>query len=141
MFWAGDTAQTIFNGSAFTFNELTASMYRLEVCPRVLQCNKLVAHPMRQKEIFSPFETRHIPQFFSLTVNFRSQRGILRCAQTVLDLIALYWPFSIDKVPKEEGHIGGQRPLYFNAEENDYVLLKSLITKARSVRDRVLNGA
>lgn len=32
MLWAGDTAQTIFPGSTFTFNELKALMHRAEVC-------------------------------------------------------------------------------------------------------------
>jgi len=31
MLWAGDTAQTISRGSSFSFSELKAFMYRLEV--------------------------------------------------------------------------------------------------------------
>jgi len=31
MMWAGDTAQTISRGSSFSFSELKAFMYRLEV--------------------------------------------------------------------------------------------------------------
>lgn len=36
MFWAGDTAQTISAGSSFSFNELKAFLFRIEViCPTI----------------------------------------------------------------------------------------------------------
>ena len=36
LFWAGDTAQTISSGSSFRFQDLTALLYRFEVCPIIL---------------------------------------------------------------------------------------------------------
>ncbi|KAI0693636.1 hypothetical protein BC835DRAFT_1415776 [Cytidiella melzeri] len=110
LFWAGDTAQTVFAGSAFTFNQLKAFMWRTE------------------REIYPTRGVSKDPKFFQLTVNYRSQQGILACAQSVLDCLMAYWPTSIDEVPKEEGLARGQLPIMFVRHEEN--LLRRLIGKA-----------
>ncbi|KAI0344277.1 hypothetical protein BDW22DRAFT_1147716 [Trametopsis cervina] len=111
--WAGDTAQTIFAGSSFTFNELKASMWRIE--------DELHDAPAGSPD----------PKFFQLSVNHRSQQGILSCSQTVLDCMFQFWPASLDKALKEPPVSGGQPPLFHNFN-GDRGLLQSLIQSERN---------
>ncbi|KIY72673.1 hypothetical protein CYLTODRAFT_343644, partial [Cylindrobasidium torrendii FP15055 ss-10] len=101
LFWAGDTAQSISDGSSFQFNELKAFQHRLEgaSCTRPrLQDNQ--------------------PRFFTLDVNYRSHSGIVDCACSVIELIYKLWPNSIDKLAPEVGLIEGPKPVFFNNRDH-----------------------
>ncbi|KAJ7237490.1 hypothetical protein B0H12DRAFT_1238227 [Mycena haematopus] len=102
LFWAGDTAQTISVGSSFRFNELKAFIYRIE---------------QRRLETRKPSELYHQPVWqprtFQLTVNYRSHAGIVNCAHTIIEIIQLLWPYSIDILGRERGTVDGLRPVFF----------------------------
>ncbi|KAI0089802.1 hypothetical protein BDY19DRAFT_992766 [Irpex rosettiformis] len=116
LFWAGDTAQTVFAGSAFTFNELKAFMWRTE---RESESEIALNHKILKE-----------PVFFELTVNFRSQQGILACAQSVLDCISAFWPATVDRLPKEEGLCRGKQPIMFVRQGGEEDLLRLLVRNA-----------
>ncbi|KAJ7836348.1 hypothetical protein B0H14DRAFT_2794293 [Mycena olivaceomarginata] len=110
LFWAGDTAQTISVGSSFRFNELKAFLYRIE--QRRLETNKypeLSHQPVWQ------------PRTFQLTINYRSHAGIVNCAHTVIEVITLFWPYSIDVLDRERGTVDGLRPVFFTGFDSGNV--------------------
>jgi len=98
LFWAGDTAQTIALGSSFRFTELKAFQYRVE--------ERLVQDSSKKLSMIKPKD-------FQLTINYRSHAGILDCAQSVIELIEKFWPYSIDIISPEEGVIDGKKPIFF----------------------------
>ncbi|KLO20395.1 hypothetical protein SCHPADRAFT_897689 [Schizopora paradoxa] len=98
LFWAGDTAQTIAIGSAFRFNDLKAFLHRVEEMVEV--------NPVK-------------PSSFQLTMNYRSHGGIVSCADSVIQLITKFWPYSIDILRPERGAVEGSKPVFFVGwEEN-----------------------
>ncbi|GBE80111.1 predicted protein [Sparassis crispa] len=103
LFWAGDTAQTISVGSAFKFNDLRAFMHRVETT------------------VISSSRPRAEPEFFQLCVNYRSHAGIVNCAQSVIELLMLFWPNSIDSLTQEKALIDGPKPMFFNGRDENSV--------------------
>ncbi|GJE94268.1 hypothetical protein PsYK624_104370 [Phanerochaete sordida] len=114
LLWAGDTAQTIFAGSSFTFNTLKAFLYRQE-----------------EKEPIG-FRAKQRPAFFTLTTNFRSRGGIVECGQTVLDLISEFWPGSVDQIPKE-AISSGSRPYFFHNAKGADLDLRRLLSESNNL--------
>lgn len=84
-----------------------------------------------KESVHGPSRTKRLPEFFTLTVNYRSQQGILALAQAILELITSHWPHSIDHVPAEIGHEGGKKPVFFITHEEGSGLLQRLIANAR----------
>ncbi|KAF7367508.1 UvrD-like helicase ATP-binding domain-containing protein [Mycena sanguinolenta] len=110
LFWAGDTAQTISVGSSFRFNELKAFIYRIE--QRRLETRK--ASELYYQPVWQP-------RTFQLTVNYRSHAGIVNCAHTVIEVIQLFWPYSIDILGRERGTVDGLRPVFFTGFDSGNV--------------------
>lgn len=81
VFFAGDTAQTIAKGVGARFSDLST--------------------------LLSTFGTKVI----QLTTNYRSHGQILALANSVVGLIETLFPFSIDKLEKEESLTTGMKPL------------------------------
>jgi hypothetical protein len=52
---------------------------------------------------------------FQLVRNYRSHAGIVNCARSVVELIQLFWPESIDTLAPEHGQVAGAQP-YFHME-------------------------
>ncbi|KAF8336960.1 uncharacterized protein EI90DRAFT_3013934 [Cantharellus anzutake] len=100
-FWGGDTAQTISVGSSFRFEDLKALVYREELSDR------FVASGARE-----PVN----PEVFQLPINYRSHQGIVACAGSIIDLITTLFPYSIDKLQREESTVPGPEPLIFRHE-------------------------
>ncbi|KAG8979593.1 hypothetical protein FRB93_010040 [Tulasnella sp. JGI-2019a] len=98
MFFAGDTAQTIAIGSSFRFDDLKAYLYRIE------NADLMVKERKRQAV--------H-PAFFQLSVNYRSHRGIVNTATSVVGLITKLFPHSIDTLTPERGIVDGPKPVFF----------------------------
>ncbi|KAF8151989.1 hypothetical protein K438DRAFT_1988110 [Mycena galopus ATCC 62051] len=107
LFWAGDTAQTISIGSSFRFNELKAFLHRIEEQRK--KSSALYHQPVWQ------------PRTFQLTVNYRSHAGIVNCAHTVIEVIAMFWPYSIDLLARERGTVDGLRPVFFTGFDSGNV--------------------
>ena len=53
------------------------------------------------------------PETFSLSVNYRTNGGIVDCAQTVVETITHFWPDSIDILERERGLVDGPKPIFF----------------------------
>jgi hypothetical protein len=56
---------------------------------------------------------------FQLAINYRSHGGIVNCANSVIELITRFWPYSIDNVAQEEGVVDGLKPLFLGIDANE----------------------
>ncbi|KAF8139771.1 hypothetical protein EV363DRAFT_1497668, partial [Boletus edulis] len=106
LFWAGDTAQTISAGSSFRFNELKAFLYRIE--------RDQSAHLIQDRSVTDPTA-------FQLATNYRSHRGIVDCAHTIIERITHFWPDSIDVLQPEYGIVNGLKPMFLRGGDQDTV--------------------
>ncbi|CAG8603421.1 5444_t:CDS:10 [Funneliformis mosseae] len=96
IFMAGDVAQCIARGSTFRFRDLYALIYQWNL-KRDLTEN-IHYNPIKPKE-------------FELNTNYRSHRGILELASSVIHLLWKFFPDSIDKFSPELSEVGGPQPL------------------------------
>ena len=80
-FLTGDTAQCIMRGISFRFKDLTTIFYDAKLTSKRSDPQVKVTDPKLKK----------------LTINFRSDSGILRLAASVLDILAHFFPASFDK--------------------------------------------
>ncbi|CAG8480420.1 12096_t:CDS:10 [Ambispora gerdemannii] len=94
IFLAGDIAQCIAKGSSFRFQNIRALMYKWELTR--IQTNT-IPHSIKPKQ-------------FELNVNYRSHNGILRLAASIIDLIWLFFPESIDRLSREHSYVSGPWP-------------------------------
>lgn len=83
-FFSGDTAQTIAKGVSFKFSDL------LEI------------YTSKKKEF---------PKIVQLKKNYRSHGRILELANSIVDLVQLYFPHTIDKLKREISDIEGPKPI------------------------------
>ncbi|RIA97774.1 P-loop containing nucleoside triphosphate hydrolase protein, partial [Glomus cerebriforme] len=97
IFFAGDTAQCIAQGSSFRFQDIRSLIYQWELNRTKINYNLCSMKPKQ----------------FELNVNYRSHNGILRLASSVIDLIWHFFPNSIDRLSRERGEIGGPLPIMF----------------------------
>ena len=84
VFFCGDTAQTIAKGVGFRFYDL--------------------------KDIFSNHQV-DIPSVVQLTKNYRSHNMILNLANSIVDVIELFFPQTIDKLQRESSDLDGPKPI------------------------------
>jgi hypothetical protein len=61
------------------------------------------------------------PKTFHLTKNYRSHGGIVRCAQSVIELITNFWPNAIDVLSREAGVVDGCKPVFFSGWDSSTV--------------------
>jgi hypothetical protein len=54
------------------------------------------------------------PKHFTLSINYRSHRGIVNCAHSVIELLTRMWPDSIDILDRESGLIDGPKPAFLS---------------------------
>ena len=99
LFFSGDTAQNIAKGVGFRFCDLS----------HVFDKNNFPNH-----EITKPV-VRH------LTVNFRSHSRILDLANSLVSILELCFPKTIDRLQKEKSNLDGPKPILL--EHNDTELL------------------
>lgn len=85
VFFAGDTAQTIAKGVGARFSDLKCVFKQLDI------------------------------NIIQLTTNYRSHGKILALANSVVSIIETLFPFSIDKLKKEESESDGLRPILLTA--------------------------
>lgn len=105
LFIAGDTAQTISEGSSFRFDDLKSMLFKAE------------------KEMFEE-ETGILwssPHLFQLAVNYRSHGGIVNAAHTVVDVITRLFPYSIDTLDPETSVVNGVRPVFYHGADQEAV--------------------
>ena len=84
VFFCGDTAQTIAKGVTFRFHDLKPVFKNKDdVDPKVIQ----------------------------LTKNYRSHGKILELANSIVDIVELYFPHTIDKLQRESSDLDGPKPI------------------------------
>ena len=98
--FSGDTAQTIARGIDFRFEDIRSLFYN----EFYIKARNFQLCETRQKGVIS--------DIFSLSQNFRTHTGVLRLAQSVIDLISYFFPQSIDVLDPEISHIYGEPPIF-----------------------------
>ncbi|KAM3369762.1 hypothetical protein ACQJBY_017559 [Aegilops geniculata] len=110
--FAGDTAQTIAKGVDFRFEDIRLLFYTTflsdtEVCNKGIEYGKQV----------------HLSDMFQLTQNFRTHCGILRMAQSIMNLLYYFFPSSVDKLNPETGLIHGEAPLLLESGNGENAIM------------------
>ncbi|XP_068645381.1 uncharacterized protein [Aristolochia californica] len=100
--FAGDTAQTIDRGIDFRFQDIRSLFYR-EFRSEVKN-----EYKMRGKG-----NELRVSEIFSLSQNFRTHDGLLKLAQSVIDLLYRFFPSSIDVLKPETSLINGEAPVKY----------------------------
>jgi hypothetical protein len=100
--FAGDTAQTIAPGVGFRFESVKDVFFH---------------------EIFPRSTGTRVPEFYHLKQNFRTHSGVVNIANTVVELLVHFFPYSIDKLDPEFSLIEGPLPIFLSSQED---LLSSL---------------
>ena len=94
VFFSGDTAQTISKGINFSFNDLMSMIdnfsHKSKTCLR--------------------------PQMIYLTTNFRSHNRILAMANSIISLLEICFPGSIDNLSKEKSDNDGMIPIALDSK-------------------------
>ncbi|XP_073153825.1 uncharacterized protein [Henckelia pumila] len=111
--FSGDTAQTVARGIDFRFQDIRSLFY-----------NEFV---LKSKYSESPGGVKKglISDCFSLCQNFRTHIGVLRLAQSVIDLLFHFFPLSVDALPPETSLIHGESPVAIEpgSDENSIITI------------------
>ncbi|KAM3142568.1 hypothetical protein pb186bvf_005227 [Paramecium bursaria] len=99
LFLCGDTAQNIAKGVGFRFQDLKS----------------LFANKVNQNNKFTTFQ---------LTTNFRSHNNILQIANSIVGIIQIFFPKTIDKLSKETSDLDGPKPMIIHSQESLFLFLK-----------------
>ncbi|XP_078174345.1 uncharacterized protein LOC144568004 isoform X2 [Carex rostrata] len=105
--FAGDTAQTIARGIDFRFEDIRSLFYK----------------EFRSKLKGKEKETR-LSDMFQLCENFRTHIGVLKLAQSVIDLLYYFFPFSVDKLNPETSLIYGDAPVLLESGDGENAITK-----------------
>ena len=90
-FFSGDSAQTIAKGVGFRFSQLR-NLFRP------------VQHNPRERNV-------ELPSIHQLSINFRSHGKILDLANSLIKIIELGYPNTIDKLKREVSWVEGLKPM------------------------------
>ncbi|XVF02940.1 hypothetical protein REPUB_Repub04eG0217900 [Reevesia pubescens] len=105
--FCGDTAQTIARGIDFRFEDIRSLFYNEFVLESKCKTND------KKKE------KGQISKSFHLSQNFRTHDGVLRLAQSVIDLLYRYFPSLVDILCPETSLIYGEAPIWLESENED----------------------
>ncbi|KAI6677276.1 hypothetical protein NL676_038072 [Syzygium grande] len=108
--FSGDTAQTIARGIDFRFEDIRSLFYK-----EFLIDSK--DGPDIRMEKGSLSKTLHLSQ------NFRTHAGILKLAQSVVNLLYHFFPLSIDALGPETSFICGEAPILLESENGESAIL------------------
>ncbi|CAD8065005.1 unnamed protein product [Paramecium primaurelia] len=104
LFFSGDTAQNIAKGVGFRFQDLKSLFKKPEISYNAKQ-NDLTIH--------------------QLTINFRSHNNILQLANSLVSILEIFFPNTIDKLKKERSNISGPKPILVNGDKEALFYLLS----------------
>ncbi|XVE85519.1 hypothetical protein DITRI_Ditri17bG0097200 [Diplodiscus trichospermus] len=110
--FCGDTAQTIARGIDFRFEDIRSLFYNEFVLESKCTTND------RKKE------KGQISENFQLSQNFRTHDGVLRLAQSVIDLLYYFFPPFVDILRPETGLIYGEAPIWLECQNEDNAVVK-----------------
>ncbi|CAH9131432.1 unnamed protein product [Cuscuta epithymum] len=109
--FSGDTAQTIARGIDFRFEDVRTLFYEEFVLKL-----KGGLHATRK-------DKGHIARVSCLLQNFRTHAGVLRLAQSVIDILSHYFPLSIDALAPETSLIYGEAPVLLRQGSNENAIV------------------
>ncbi|KAK4344087.1 hypothetical protein RND71_037181 [Anisodus tanguticus] len=111
--FSGDTAQTIARGIDFRFEDIRNLFY-----------NDFVMDS-KGNEVAGRKDKGHLSRVFQLIQNFRTHAGVLKLAQSVIDLLCHYFPQSVDFLKPESSLIYGESPVLLKpgADENAIITI------------------
>jgi hypothetical protein len=118
--FAGDTAQTIARGIDFRFEDIR-SLFYTSFLSETEGCDEEAKHG---KQI-------HLTDMFQLTQNFRTHCGILRMAQSIMNLLYYFFPSCVDKLNPETGLVYGEAPVLLESG-NDENAIMSIFGESKS---------
>ncbi|TXG56677.1 hypothetical protein EZV62_017990 [Acer yangbiense] len=110
--FSGDTAQTIARGVDFRFQDIRALFYKKFVLES--RCNGHVGREQKGQ----------ISDVLSLRQNFRTHAGVLKLAQSIIELLFRFFPHSIDVLKPEISLIYGEPPILLESENNEDAIIK-----------------
>ncbi|KAJ9145900.1 hypothetical protein P3X46_028228 [Hevea brasiliensis] len=101
--FSGDTAQTIVRGVDFRFKDIKALFYReFTACERNGK--------------------GQVSDIFNLSQNFRSHAGVLKLANSVLNLLYHFFPSSVDRLQPETSLVNGEEPVWVQMRNGENTL-------------------
>ncbi|KAM0935201.1 putative TPR and ankyrin repeat-containing protein [Dioscorea sansibarensis] len=106
--FAGDTAQTIAKGADFRFENIRSLFYKEFLSESTSKCQKNDKGGLNR-----------ISDKFILKQNFRTHVGVLKLAQSVIDLLYEFFPLSVDKLPPETSLVYGEAPVVLQLKDGD----------------------
>ncbi|KAL4317814.1 hypothetical protein GQ457_18G023470 [Hibiscus cannabinus] len=110
--FCGDTAQTIARGIDFRFEDIRSLFYEEFVLPT--KCER--DHGKKEKG--------QISKSFHLSQNFRTHDGVLRLAQSIIDLLYHFFPSFVDSLCPETSLIYGEAPIWLDSDSGDNAVAK-----------------
>ena len=123
LFFTGDTAQSIMRGVTFRFSDLRSLFFNAR---KALNCTKK--------------STIEVPtQVHQLTYNYRSHKGILNLASSIVDLLGHFFPESFDRLENDVGLFDGPKPVIL--ETSDFSDLAMMLRGARRKTSPIEFGA
>ncbi|XP_039173758.1 LOW QUALITY PROTEIN: uncharacterized protein LOC104455602, partial [Eucalyptus grandis] len=108
--FSGDTTQTIARGVDFSFEDVRSLFYKEFLIDSM-------DGPDIRMEKGCPSKTFHLSQ------NFRTHAGILKLAQSVVDLLYHFFPFCVDALDPETSFISGEAPILLDSENEESAIL------------------
>ncbi|KAK3421375.1 hypothetical protein EUGRSUZ_G02033 [Eucalyptus grandis] len=108
--FSGDTAQTIARGIDFRFEDIRSLFYKEFLIDSMDGPDKRM-------------EKGCLSKIFHLSQNFRTHAGILKLAQSVVDLLYHFFPLSIDALGPETSFICGEAPILLESENDESAIL------------------
>ncbi|XP_022776512.1 uncharacterized protein LOC111318117 [Durio zibethinus] len=105
--FCGDTAQTIARGIDFRFEDIRSLFYNEFVLESKCKTND------------GKKEKGQISKSFHLSQNFRTHDGVLRLAQSVINLLYHFFPSFVDILCPETSLIYGEAPIWLESEDKD----------------------
>lgn len=109
--FSGDTAQTIGRGIDFRFQDIRSLFY-----------NEFVLES-RNEGIGGRKEKGQISQIYNLSRNFRTHDGVLKLAQSVIDLLFRFFPQSIDILKPETSLVYGEAPILLESGNDENAII------------------
>ncbi|WVZ86961.1 hypothetical protein U9M48_033672 [Paspalum notatum var. saurae] len=118
--FAGDTAQTIARGIDFRFEDIR-SLFHTSFIAETEACDKGTKHGKQVR----------LTDMFELTQNFRTHCGVLRMAQSIMNLLYYFFPSCVDKLNPETGLVYGEAPVLLESG-NDENAIMTIFGESRS---------
>ncbi|KAL5984658.1 hypothetical protein ACLOJK_041279 [Asimina triloba] len=126
--FAGDTAQTIARGIDFRFQDIKSLFYKEFLSELKSGCKE----GLKEKNV-------RVSDIFHLTQNFRTHLGVLKLAQSVVDLLFRFFPLSVDILSPETSLIYGEAPVILDSGNDENAII-TIFGSSGSSNARVNGG-